>query len=795
MKRFRYRAAALLLGLAAAFSPVAQSFDPSGIHVVKAEEIAAYVSGTNVNMRTGPGTGNTAVGRLSKGTPVMILGQENGSDGNLWYRIRCGETEGYVTSAYIAVGTPAAVPSDENFEVQLAEQGFPESYKPALRELHAMHPNWHFKVYNTGLDWSTAVEEECVIGRNLVARDSISSWKSTADGAYDWNTGTWPGFDGGSWVAASENLISYFMDPRNFLNEKTVFQFMNQSYRADLHTREGLQTMVADTFLAGMAPIMGEGQSTTTGSAGTGPAGPGLDASQTSGIVVVPGAPGESFADGTDVTSEGVPGGGMDSAVIAPNADSYTTEGNTTTTATAFRQESYVDIIMAAAQESGVSPYIIAAMIIQEQGSGGTGKSISGTEPGYQGFYNFFNIEAYQSGGMTAVQRGLWWASQSGSYGRPWNNVKNAIIGGAKWYADGYLNKGQDTLYLKKFNMTSNNRYKHQYMTNVEGAADEAVTLSKIPALMTASVDFTIPVYKNMPGTACIRPAGDGSPNNKLGGLGVAGFALTPTFQRDTLSYDLIVDASVTEVTVEAAALDSTAVIAGTGTVNLQGGINTIPVNVTAGNGTVRTYVINVVRRQNGPTYSESIGTGVPAVTNSRGSSAGASGPASGGTNVVIIPDSGASGGNAAPAAPAAQTTGTSAKASGTAVKETQAPETTAAETRAPETTAASVQTPDAGNTGETADASAARKSAPVTPTEADSSALTKPYAAASVNQIDAGNPNGTQSREQTGNETRVKVIGTDPPGSGQQTGTVTGTTAADPGRAGGVQSVSAPGL
>ena len=87
--------------------------------------------------------------------------------------------------------------------------------------------------------------------RNLVARSSISSWKSTEDGAYDWATGTWPGFDGSSWVAASRDIISYYMDPRNFLNETYIYQFMNQSYDPSIHTREGLVTMVEGTFLTG----------------------------------------------------------------------------------------------------------------------------------------------------------------------------------------------------------------------------------------------------------------------------------------------------------------------------------------------------------------------------------------------------------------------------------------------------------------------------------------------------------------------------------------------------------------
>ena len=133
--------------------------------------------------------------------------------------------------------------------------------------------------------------------------------------------------------------------------------------------------------------------------------------------------------------------------------------------APASGSSSYVDIIMNAAVQSGVNPYILASMIIQEQGSQGTGRSISGTVPGYQGYYNFFNIEAYQSGSMGAVERGLWWASQSGSYERPWNSVEKSILGGSIYYGNNYVKRGQDTLYLKKFNVQGDNLYKHQYMT------------------------------------------------------------------------------------------------------------------------------------------------------------------------------------------------------------------------------------------------------------------------------------------------------------------------------------------
>ena len=139
------------------------------------------------------------------------------------------------------------------------------------------------------------------------------------------------------------------------------------------------------------------------------------------------------------------------------------------------------------------------------------------------------------------------------------------------------------------------------------------------------ALEFKIPVYTNMPATACTKPALDGSPNNKLGALGVDGFALTPTFNMNTTSYDLIVDESVSSVTVQASVLDSTASVSGTGTVSLQSGINEIRVNVTAQNGTVREYMIHVVRQTGGPTYTQGVG-GTAAGSQSGTSSSGTGG-------------------------------------------------------------------------------------------------------------------------------------------------------------------------
>ena len=114
--------------------------------------------------------------------------------------------------------------------------------------LHAEYPNWVFTAQHTNLDWNTVIENESVVGRNLVYTSSISSWKSIADGAYNWDTSTWPGFDSSSYVAASSDIIKYYMDPRNFLDDKYVFQFLTHSYDSSAQTAEGLKSIVQGTF-------------------------------------------------------------------------------------------------------------------------------------------------------------------------------------------------------------------------------------------------------------------------------------------------------------------------------------------------------------------------------------------------------------------------------------------------------------------------------------------------------------------------------------------------------------------
>ena len=682
MKGKKYKKAlALALGLMLAVKTPASFSTPFRMMDSYAYTGAATVKATSLNVRSGAGINYPAVGRLAAGAAITIAGEQTGADGKLWYQIQFAGSGGTVKTGFVSseyVRLPVSYTPDPNFEAYLFSQGFPESYKNGLRQLHAQYPNWVFKARNTGLDWNTVIENESLLGRNLVAAGSVSSWKSVEAGAYNWDNSVWTGLDGSNWVAASSDIIRYYMDPRNFLDETYVFQFLSHEYDANTQTIEGLNSLVAGTFLSGTTTSTGTEGSNFSGSSGgtagpgggpgvspAGPSGnagspqssayddsqhgPGVSGPAGSGSPASQGSKGEISLEGPqasilprerNLVASGVslvgPGGDLAGSTegAAPAAGTGEVNGG------AGGSSPYINIIMNAGAQSGVSPYVLAAMILQEQGSNGTSPLISGSYPGYEGYYNFFNVEAYQSGSMTAIQMGLRYASQSGSYGRPWNTVEKSILGGAQNYGDNYVKAGQNTFYLKKFNVQGENLYKHQYMSNIQGAASEAAKLAQAytPELKKTALEFQIPVYSNMPEQACAAPTGDGSPNNKLAGLGVDGFSLTPSFHKDTQEYNLIVDTSVTSLTVSASALDSNASVSGTGTIAVPGGGTDIIITVTAQNGSARNYMIHVAVQAGGSVSGSAASPGGGSSgPGSSGGPADSSGNGPGGSNVTIV--------------------------------------------------------------------------------------------------------------------------------------------------------------
>lgn len=477
-----------------------------------------------LNVRSGAGTGYSKTGTVSYGDSLTILSETTDSSGAKWYRISCGNLTGYVSAAYVQLTSSGSQgSSDADFESYMTKQGFPESYKPYLRTLHEQHPKWIFTAQKLGVDWNTALKEECVVGRNLVHSSALASWKSMEKGAYDFNGGYWYGLDG-SWVAASKEIIMYYMDPRNFLNDTYIFMFENQSYNSSYQTESGVKTILADTFMSG----------------------------------------------------------------------SYTCPDTK-------KKYTYSQTFMDAAKKSGVSPYHLASRCRNEQGVNGAPQSL-GTVKGYENYFNFFDIQAYATSTMTAAEMGCKYAKTTNpTYLLPWTNQYKSIVGGSIFLGTGYITKGQDTLYLQKFDMVDggNGLYYHQYMTCVFGQANEAISLKNAYSqdILNSAMEFKIPVYNNMPDKLCPKPTSSGDNNNYLKSLSVSGTSISPKFDKFTASYTAKVNAEVSSVTVNANPLGKSAKVSGNGRVSLKTGENTVKVTCTAASGVKRTYTIKITRK------------------------------------------------------------------------------------------------------------------------------------------------------------------------------------------------------
>lgn len=543
------------------------------------------VTGDKLRVRTGTGTNYAPVYDTNNNLIYLYLGHEvtiksqDALGSTTWYQVtfEYGNTtyNGYVSGDYVKIVDESDTPeepntpetpntpeipdttnpeipnsggntdtgnmpilSDSEFEASLTSQGFPESYKASLRELHKQYPYWQFEAYQTGLDWSNVITNQNKIGKNLITNTKNIAWKSLDTGAYNWKTDKFIPYDGSTWVTASKEAIEYYMDPRNFLTASGIFQFELLCYQNTYQTKAGVESILLNTALYN-----------------------------------------KSYTYIDD---------GMNKEI--------------TTT--------YGDTFIKAAEVSNVSPYHLATRVKQEVVTGRTtlSSSVNGNVSGYEGYYNFFNIGATHStvaGG--AVANGLNYAKNGSSsattntlYMIPWDSPYKAIVGGSNFIGSSYINRGQDTVYLQKFNVTPVSTHSHQYMANVEAAKAEASkTYAGYSAMTSVPIVFRIPVYNNMPDIACPQPATALNPNNWLKSLSVNGYLLTPTFKIEDLEgtgYSLIVPGNIEGVNISAAAVSTKAQVSGTGYIPLMVGNNQVIITVTAENQATRDYTINIVR-------------------------------------------------------------------------------------------------------------------------------------------------------------------------------------------------------
>ena len=243
------------------------------------------------------------------------------------------------------------------------------------------------------------------------------------------------------WVDSSRQAIEFTMDPRNFLHAERVLQFKSLSYDGSA-TVEGIERILR----------------------------------------------------GTDFYRRIV--------------EFRNSEGQHIQT-----DRTYAELLYEAGRTSRVNPYHLASRMRIEVGPHLLHPSISGIVPGYEGLFNFYNIGATSEPiFMDVIRNGLRFARRTEGRGInneelliPWNTKERAMTGGAIFIGSRYINVGQNTIYLQKFDVNPERGYPlfwHQYMTSLLAPGSEARILYNAYrdiGLLDEAIHLIIPVFENMP--------------------------------------------------------------------------------------------------------------------------------------------------------------------------------------------------------------------------------------------------------------------------------------------------------
>lgn len=211
----------------------------SSVNYFTTEKWDARTSSNGSIIRKSASTSSTAVITLSYGTELKILSEGKTGNGcsGIWYKVSYHNNQtGYICSTVIyKIDNVTKV--DEEYNKVLEVAGFPESYWPFLNYLHDKYPTWTFNAIKTNINFRSAVDGE--EGKNYM-ETKIAAYRTSSTPV-----------EGKTWYRATTGVIAFYLDPRNFLNEKTIFMFENLGYDPNSQTPEVIKSIFGTGKFAG----------------------------------------------------------------------------------------------------------------------------------------------------------------------------------------------------------------------------------------------------------------------------------------------------------------------------------------------------------------------------------------------------------------------------------------------------------------------------------------------------------------------------------------------------------------
>lgn len=410
----------------------------NGVAATELKEGSSYsVAYDDVKIKEKPGNKENTLCVVPSGTVCKIKKAVYDEDsGYYWFNVSFNPVGG-VGEGYIRYDYLNL----DDFADELRSLGFPESYITPLCTIHSLYPGWSFKPYDPapGMTFQACVDAETPV-----------SVMGTSSGT----VGSVTGLDN----VRSNSVLTGFETLLNGPLQGNRTIAVQGLYEGSVYWTQASKNYVAYYMDPRNFMVNGSG---------------GLNNSF------------YMFLSGTD--TKGTKESGVAAILSTTSMKGSIPNEGTTYSATVFNKS----------VDKGINPYLIAARMRQEHGSATGDRLINGTESGYEGYYNYFNIQA---NGSDVVRNGLQYAKDQG-----WNTRVKSIAGGIDHLAVNYFFSSahtQDTLYKQRF-FFSNGSYSHQYMTSLYAPHNEAKHVAegyKSDGGDSTGV-FLIPVYKDMPET------------------------------------------------------------------------------------------------------------------------------------------------------------------------------------------------------------------------------------------------------------------------------------------------------
>ncbi|MEK4971843.1 SH3 domain-containing protein [Niallia sp. FSL R7-0648] len=455
-------------------------------------------AGSNLNVRSTASTSGSIKGKLSAGTVVTVLSEKNG-----WSQIKTSKVAGYVSSEYLtSISTP-----DKETDKNEAKQ--PEETPTVTEKIVNVQAGSSLNLRSTP-STSGKILSKLQAGTVVIVQAEGNGWSKV-------KVNNLEGYVSSEYLSSKGNGSANATINKSYVNYNlTLEEMTNIQLSVNPQTDKKYDTYIREDAIAFKTADSTKG--TVIGNGWRLRGGAGTDYSVvstlTSGQVLTV----TSKIKGTDgyywykvnYSQSWVTASKEDTAYYL-NPNNFINSDTQSLQFLKLSAKANVDdkevdskilagkgilagkasSFVTAANAYGINEIYLISHALLETGNG-TSTLANGVQVNGKTVYNMYGIGAYDG---SAISSGAQYAYNAG-----WFTPEAAIIGGAKFIAQGYVNAGQDTLYKMRWNPDAAEKTgnaTHQYASDIGWATKQVGQIYNLYSLLSSyTLNYEIPIYK-----------------------------------------------------------------------------------------------------------------------------------------------------------------------------------------------------------------------------------------------------------------------------------------------------------